>query len=180
MCTILGGSWKYFLNRLLSDSTGEVEAQESYEMATIISNSTYSYHTHNWSNLGDVELVWYFSSWLRCWRAASSNHCQLLVLTFRMDLLEESIKSSDPRALQVGRSSQATKSLLMQANLRVRESVVQGVAIKQIAIFTVDDVQGNIHSRNNTRAVKGLTKRYDQAEKAVSYTHLTLPTIYSV
>ena len=42
---------------------------------------------------------------------------------------------------------------------------MQRVSIEQVAIIAVDDVQGNIHSRDNTRTVKGLTKRSYQAKE---------------
>lgn len=50
-------------------------------------------------------------------------------------------------------------------NLGIREDVVQRVSIKQIIIIVVDDIQGNIHSRNDTGAVEILTKRHYQAKK---------------
>lgn len=42
---------------------------------------------------------------------------------------------------------------------------MEGVATEQIAVVAVDDVQGNIHSRDNTRAVECLNERYNEAKK---------------
>ena len=42
---------------------------------------------------------------------------------------------------------------------------MQRVSIEQVAIIIVDDVQGDIHARDNTRAVEILTKRHYQAKE---------------
>ena len=50
-------------------------------------------------------------------------------------------------------------------NFWIREDVVERVSIEQVAIIAVDDIQGNVHSRDNTRAVEILPKGNYQAEE---------------